>query len=727
MSSDELPTTTERKDDDAHEIDLRRYLVVLRKRAWVIAATIAVGITAAVLFTMRQPRIYQASASVVINPRPPQVFGNQVQEVIQLGADSYWANKEYYNTQVDILGSYDLARITVETHRLYENPLLLPPQEAEDLTEREKIDAATEAFAENLRATQNPESRVVRVKVRHTSEELSIQLANLHVQTFLAYTRGLRTEGSGNVSDFLSTELQDAEKRLRASEEELYTFKKDNDILSVSLEDKQNIISNDIARYTAALADSRIKRIELEAMRRRTRNLSMENLLESPLFSLASATSSIELIKAQYRVETRALTDLAEELGPKHPRYVSQQKKVAALEDDIRKEAQRARSELDERYRIAVETERHFGTEVERLKKEAFELGPKTVAYNRLARKQKSDEENYNLVLGRLRATDLSSRNKEINVRPHETARSAKLVSPRIKLNIAIAAMIALLFGLVIAFVLEYLDRTVKSAEDIEAAVGAPLLGVIPVVDMQGPASDPATLRARDLYVFENPTSQAAECCRSLRTNILFSSADRKMKTITISSPKPREGKSTSTIYLGTTMAQSGQKVLLIDTDLRRPRLHRSMGVSRERGLTNLILGNADIDDVIKTTDVPNMYVLPCGPQPPNPAELLLTSRFKEVLDELTERFDRVLLDSPPLLAVTDAVVLARLSDGVLLVSQAGKTLIDDAKQAARSLNDVDAAILGVVLNDLDLSNRRYGYYYYSYSYSDAAEAGQAS
>ena len=167
-------------------------------------------------------------------------------------------------------------------------------------------------------------------------------------------------------------------------------------------------------------------------------------------------------------------------------------------------------------------------------------------------------------------------------------------------------------------------------------------------------------------------------------------------------------------------MAQSGQRVLLIDTDLRRPRLHKSLGVSKERGLTNLLIGETNYDDVIKSTDVPNLFVLPCGPQPQNPAEMLLTNRFKVVLEELGKRFDRILLDSPPILAVTDAVLLARISDGVILVVQAAKTHTEDVSMAVRQLRDVDAPILGVILNVTDISDRRYGGYYYAYgAYGD--------
>ena len=167
-------------------------------------------------------------------------------------------------------------------------------------------------------------------------------------------------------------------------------------------------------------------------------------------------------------------------------------------------------------------------------------------------------------------------------------------------------------------------------------------------------------------------------------------------------------------------MAQGGQRVLLVDTDLRRPRMHKALGVSRATGLTNLIMHEVSVDDVVKTTDIPNLYVMPCGPTPPNPAELLLTKRFREVLADLQARFDFILLDSPPLLAVTDAVILARLSDGVVLIAQAGKTAADDARQAASQLRDVDAPILGVILNDMDISDRRYGYYYYyQYGYGE--------
>lgn len=708
---------------------LRRYLQVLRQRLVIILTIIAVGVTAGVLYTLQQEKVYAATATVVVNPSAPRVFGSE-EEVIELGANTYWSNKEFYNTQLDILTRYPLARDTVMKKHgdAYFYDVLVPKELHRNLNDEQRIELAAETFMKMLHATQNRESRVFAITVLSTDPDLARGLANAHVQSYLAATLAKRTRGADKSSKFLATELDVAANALRESEQRLYEFKEKNDIISVSLEDKQNILAQDIARYSAALGDARIKRIELAGLRARARALQGEDVLESPVFALASNSATVEMLKQSYITEKQKYLEIKAEYGPKSTTYIQQQKKVEDLYAQIQAEARRAMRELDERYEATLASEAAFRTEVERLKAEVLALGPLQVKYNELVRQHRSVEEAYTQLAGRLRASSHQSRNEQINVEEHEYARGAHQVSPRMHVNVAIAFVLALGFAIGLAFLLDYLDRTVKTADQVEAAVGAPLLGVIPIVADAAVGDDPKAQAERDLYVFANPMSRVAECCRSIRTNILFSSADRAMKTITVSSPRPREGKTTTTIYLGTTMAQSGGKVLLIDTDLRRPRLHKSLGVSKQLGLTNLILGDVTIDEVIKSTDIPNLYVLPSGHQPPNPAELLLTNRFKQVLADLEERFDRILLDSPPVLAVTDAVVLSRLTNGVIVVAQAGKTLLEEVGSAARQFKDVGAPILGVILNDLDMSDRRYGdYYYRTYgSYGEAA-SGEAA
>ena len=721
-------------DDEFPTVSLRRYWAVLRKRIWIVAAVVAVGLTAAVIYTKQRPRIFQATASVVIDPTAPQVFGSQVQEVVQLGAGSYWSNQEYYNTQIQVMTKYDLIERTVSNPvnaRLTASLL----EKSQDTTrfEDDEVHEATELLALMLGASQNQDSRIVSLHVQHTDPRLAVELANAHIDTFYEYSKGVRGKDTQEITVFLDDELRGAADRLREVENQLLDYRKNEDLLSLSLQDKQNILAADIAEYSTALREARIERIRLGAQRRRAAALSDEDVLESPIFALASQSGAagagvVDTLKEQYMREKHKLAELSQELGPLHPEYRRQEKKVAEQLGAIKGEVRRAMRELEERYQSALDSERKFQAAVDRLTGEAFEIGPKTVAYNQLKRQQQSAEENYKLLLNRRRASELTGKNRTTNVSLHTRARTAILVYPRMMTNLAVAGLLSLVLGLGLAFLLDFMDRTIKSADDIERVVGAPLLGTIPKVEDEDLGDitdddDGRVERARDLYVLDQQDSPVAEHCRSIRTNILFSSVNRPMKTITVSSPQKGEGKTTSAIYMGIIMAQSNQRVLLVDTDMRRPRLHQSLLDNEpiQVGLSHLLVADRvadeEFDRVIRPTEIPGLDVLPCGQRPPNPAELLLTERFKEILVALERRYDRVLLDSPPLILLNDAVVLSRLSDGVIMVAQAGSTSIDDIMRSTRMIRDVDAPILGVILNN---TSRGEGTYYYNYYYQGA-------
>lgn len=267
-----------------------------------------------------------------------------------------------------------------------------------------------------------------------------------------------------------------------------------------------------------------------------------------------------------------------------------------------------------------------------------------------------------------------------------------------------------LLAGLALAFLLEFLDSSVTSQSEIEERLGLTFLGFVPSI----PTSDGTS---KDLHIHREPKSHIAECTRAVRTNLLFMSPDKPLKRMLVTSSGPQEGKSTTAINLAIAMAQSGQRVLIVDTDMRRPRLHRAFGVPNDLGVSSIVVGEGKLEDAIKTTEVPGVYLLPCGPVPPNPAELLHTRAFGELLETLEARFDRVLLDSPPVGAVADAVVLATQVNGVVMVLKAGVTNRDVARRTLRALNDVKATMLGAVLNDVNLERSRYGDYSYGYSY----------
>jgi capsular exopolysaccharide synthesis family protein len=218
----------------------------------------------------------------------------------------------------------------------------------------------------------------------------------------------------------------------------------------------------------------------------------------------------------------------------------------------------------------------------------------------------------------------------------------------------------------------------------------------------------------RDLTVFNEPTSIAAEACRSIRTNLMFLSAEKEVAVLVVTSPGPRDGKTTAAISLAITMAQGGARVLLVDTDMRKPRIHRSFGIKSERGVSTVILGDASLKDVVFHSEIPNLDVMPCGPTPPNPAELLHTDRFREFLAQCRRDHDRVVLDSPPMAPVTDPAILGNLADGVVLVLRAGHTTREAASYAGRQLADARARILGLVINQTDRRGSGYGYSYYA-------------
>jgi capsular exopolysaccharide synthesis family protein len=227
---------------------------------------------------------------------------------------------------------------------------------------------------------------------------------------------------------------------------------------------------------------------------------------------------------------------------------------------------------------------------------------------------------------------------------------------------------------------------------------------------------------SRDLYIYREPQSHAAECCRAIRTNLLYMSPDKPFKTLLITSSGPKDGKSSSVISLGIAMAQNGNRVLLVDTDLRRPRLHKSFGVPNDVGVSSLIVAERTVQEAIKSTEIPGLFVLTCGPIPPNPAELLHTKAFAELLQKLVAKFDRVILDSPPIAAVADAVILSTQVDGVALVVKAGGTSKEMVRRAVNSLHSVKARLFGVILNNVQFDNvsryrgsyypSQYGYYY---------------
>jgi capsular exopolysaccharide synthesis family protein len=693
-------------DDDAlMPLDLYRYLDSVRRRRWPIAALVAVAVTIAVLHTRAQVPIYSAAATVLLDPSPPKVLANGVEDVVPLGAAPYWSTIEYYNAQLAILTSLELARETVQIDDVFRR--MIP-----DGDDRSRISAAAGELAGALSVARNEGDPIVRIMVSHRDPALAAALANAHVQAYIRYGLDTRSRGTEQATRWLAGELASAEDKLRGAETELFEFKRENDLLSVSLADARNLVMANIERYDTALNEVRVQRARLEAKRRTMREARELDLALSPVFEIGDSKPGRDLVAAYHEAAVE-LDVLAAQLGERHPQLIEQQRKLNGIRKAMAREADRLIAAVDAEYRATVDTEATYQRQLEDYKQQAFALGPKEVDFNRLVRREASDEQRFGLLMQRMGEVELAGRLQASNIRTLDPAIVPGAPISHLRRNALLAAAAALVLGIMLSLLLDHVDRSVTSAAELERAAVATVLGVIPAIGDSELGAD----GDRDLLVFERPTSAVAECCRAIRTSLMFSGAGRRLKTLVIASPQPREGKTTAAIYLAAALAQSGQRVLLVDSDMRRPRLHGVFGSANGVGLSTLILGETELEDTIKTTDLPNLRVMPCGPIPPNPAELLMTSRFAEIIAQLGERFDRIILDSPPALMVTDALVLAKHADGVVGIFRAGSSLKSHVAKLAAAFARVDAPLTGVVLNGVALGGESYGYYYH-----DAAE-----
>jgi capsular exopolysaccharide synthesis family protein len=695
-------------EDHAPEFDFARYLYGIRRYAWLLITLVVLSIGGAVVYTSRLTPIYEAVASIQVEPRLPDVLGTGDLFGLAGGLNS----AEYYREQKKILDSYMLCKQTVEQNDLVAK--LLTATERKSMSQVDQVDMATRRLQKIIDVRYPDLDRIFYVVARNADKHLAADLANQHVQTYYNYARGLLTLDSSAASSELMAEFKDAEAKLRDAEQKIYKFEAENDMIAVTLEERQNLVTQNILAFTQKINDQTATEIGLNAKLNEMRRESDKDVLSTPVVMMGD-NPSYEALRTQYYAERTHLIELEKDLGPKNSDYIAQKQKVDELYKALKGEVDILVDGTKDLYAAATATNSGLKAELDKYKEEAKALSPKIVIYNDLKRQQKDYEDQYNILRARLQTTQMTGNMSSIlsNVRPLDPALlPTGRAWPNMKINVAIAGVLALMLGIGIVFLIVFFDRSIKAPSDVVDAAGTPVLGIIPVLGSDELLKDDD--RSRDMYVHENPTSRVAECCRSLRTNIMFSAADRKFKTIVVCSANPREGKTTTVIYLGTTMAQSGQRVLLIDTDMRRPRLHASLAVPREPGLSNLLLGDDNYDELTKPTEVPNLFVLPCGPLPPNPAELVMTKRFEIVLEELSRRFDRIILDSPPINAVTDAVVLSRRADGIIFVARAGKTLRDDLKRSASQVRDVGGAIFGVIVNEFKNSERG-SYYYYSY------------
>ena len=699
-------------------IDARELLRPILVYKWLVLGVALVVGLAVVFWTIKQPKIYEATTTLEYDPNPAQPLGSSVEDVGNPMA-GFLMSREFFETQNQIIASRTIAERVVRRLGLHRDPSFMdiPLNERAAWHGVAPVKAA-ERLQEMLTVVPVKDTRLVNLVVRDVSPARARLLADSIADSYIEKTLEDRMGATVSALEWLSTQLDTLQQQLEGSELALHEFKQQNNVLSVSMEDRQNLVAADMQALNTALTQTRMKRIELAARARQLR-VAVEADALTPTSSAIAANETIGDLRGQLRTKMSERDAITVRFGDRHPQMVALTAEVDSLANQVRAETRAMMESAESDLREANQIEGGLRAALEEANHAGLELNLREIDFSRLSRARESKSKVYNLLLERTAETDLTRMLRVTHVRLVDRALvPVDHVSPRFSTNAGAGAGAGIALGILLAFGLARLDRRLRSAEEVER-LGATVLGIIPKIDggARGKSTGDQGL-TRDLVVAREPRSAAAECIRTVRTNLAFMAANGPLRSLVVTSGNPGEGKTTVCVSLAIALAQSGKRVLLVDSDLRRPRLHRVFGLSLSEGATSILVGEKTLAEVVVQTEVQNLDLLQCGPIPPNPAELLQSGHFHDMLREALSKYDRVLFDSPPLGAVIDAAVLAPQLDGVVVVVKAESTTRDSLTSTLRQLKDVGAAIRGVVVNDVDLSQKSYGYGrggYYTY------------
>jgi capsular exopolysaccharide synthesis family protein len=481
----------------------------------------------------------------------------------------------------------------------------------------------------------------------------------------------------------------------------------------VALEDRQNIVVQRLADLNAAYTKARTDRFEKEALYNQLKSLQNDRAALDTFPAILS-NSFIQQLKSQLADLQRQKAQMSERLGEKHPDMIKLNSAIenaeAKLQGELGKVVQSVRNE----YLSAQTKEKNLSTELEAQKAGALALNRKGIEYGVLRRDAESNKQIYEALLQRAKETGISGELKASNIRIVDEAEVPRWpIRPNKSRSLLLGFLGGLVAGVGLAFFMDYIDNRLKNPDEVKHYLGVGFLGLVPA------------LQESDLKAGEQPllTSKIphgfAEAIRRVRTAVQFSTAEEGCRLVLVTSSQPTEGKSLMAANLAISLSQAGQRVLLIDADMRKPRQHELMKVKQAPGLSDLLVGNAKANDAMRRTESKTLWVMPSGPHPPNPAELLNSGRFRSLLSTLGEHFDWVILDSPPVMAVTDASVIAHLTTGVVFVLGSEQVNRHVARNAVEQLRASKATILGAILNRVDVKRNPYYYAnYYKHEYA---------
>jgi capsular exopolysaccharide synthesis family protein len=733
------------------KIDLLEYWRIIKKRKWLLVIfTCAVFLLVGIRTFTATPQ-YKATASLLIEEETSKILSIEN----EFGYRSQMSDLRYFNTQLILLRSESLAKRVVQRIDLASHPQfavsekpkknfikeifsfkwLFPKkkpndQESDGAKQQEENPYSNIAVAVSKEINLSPirDTKVVEVSYVSPYPTLAAQLVNTLAEEFINFSIEKRYETTQQASDFLRESIIKLRADLAAKERELQRYGKEKKIFYLS--DTESTAVSKFADLNDAFTQAQIDRIKAEAIYREIKDLNVDSL---PQFVNDPA---INQLKTEYTRMKNEYEEKSEIFKPNFPEMIQLKAKL----DSMRKELKKAMEGAELEYRSSLKKEQSLRSLLNQQRSNVAKMNSNAILYNSLKIEVENKRKLLNSLEERQNETLVSARLgglKTSNVGIVDRARvPGSPVSPNRKRNLILALIVGLFGGAGLCFFLEYLDNTVKDPEEVEKLSGLPSLGVIPFLSTNGvrgtkgygyyskhsygyfrgedksmPKDAPEKFEDIELVNHYFPKFSISEDYRTVRTSILLSHADNPPKTFVFSSALPKEGKTASVANMGVAFSQLDKKVLIIDADLRKPRLHRIFRVRSHEGLSSYLTGRISIQDAIQVTSIDNIWLLPSGPIPPNPAELLNSKKMELLLEEVKTIYDVVLVDSPPVLVASDPVILSSMTDSLVFIVQAGKTAHKPFMTAVEDLRKANTKIIGVLFNE---AKKERGSYYYS-------------
>jgi succinoglycan biosynthesis transport protein ExoP len=709
------------------EPHLYDYLLILRKHQWLILSFVLAVVTIVSVATFKMQPVYVATARIEIDRESSNILPFP-------GNDAYDASMDldnYIETQAKVLTSETMALQTIRDTGLSARPEFSGgsgPSEAVaigSLANQRRPPELAE-FLGSLSVRRVPTSRLLDVSFESTDPILAARIVNAHLDTFVEQNFRSRYDATTRASGWLADQLEELKVRVQKSEDARIAYERQNQIWS--LDDKSNITTERLADINKELTLTEEERMKKESLYEFAKAGNLDAIPQ-----VQSNGTLLELIRHRGEINLQ-YNDALSQYGPNFPRVLRLQAQLKDVDQGLTKQKQNIVDGLESDYREARQREGLLAQELEQQKAAVNAMSEKLVEYNILKREAEANKVLYDGLLTKLKEAGITAGLKSSNIRIVDPAMIPSYPSrPAKARNVALAFLVGLVGGIGLALMREYMDNTVKTPDDIETLARLPSLAVVPQFAgtgipgkkaglLQGFASSNGHDKRIELVAQHLPKSQMSEAFRALRTSLLLSQAGQPPQVILVTSALPREGKTTAAANLAVTLAQLGDSTVLVDADLRKPGVGRLLNMTggKYAGLSSYLAGVSSLDLVcVPHPTIPNLVAIPTGPLPPNPADLLSSARLSDAIAELRTKFKFIVIDSPPVMAATDAVILSVKCDGVLLVVRSGETPKEAFTRTRDLLASVKCHLLGVVLNAVDSSapDYYYSYRYYPYSY----------